>query len=284
MKRPQTAPRTDQHGAQNLSDDQRKWQSVHNGLMAPSGEALKHPAADLLLEFSTDGCPVSTGPKWTKAMLEAALVKGAHPSAIVPEAATQLRAESLEKAEQGFCKLVNWDDIKNDPPPNLKISPIAAVPHKTRGFRMILDLSYGVTIDNERKPSVNEATDSSIAPAHSMAELGSVLPRIIYAVGTAPESKGPILFSKLDIDNAYWRMVVPDDDTWNFAYVLPKASPQEPTVLVIPASLQMGWTDSPAFFCAASETARDVGEALAAKPTGSLAPQFHCAARAPFVR
>ena len=65
-------------------------------------------------------------------------------------------------------------------------------------------------------------------------------------------------------------MVVPPDDEWNFAYVLPKESPDEPTRLVIPSSLQMGWCDSPAFFCAASETARDVADDFAAAPVGSL--------------
>jgi hypothetical protein len=104
-----------------LDDDQCKWQSVHRGLMAPSGEALKHPAADMLLKFLMKGCPVETGPKWTKAMLDAALAKGAHPSAMEPEAAAQLRAESIEKANQGFCRLVPWIDIKDDPPANLKI-------------------------------------------------------------------------------------------------------------------------------------------------------------------
>jgi hypothetical protein len=34
-------------------------------------------------------------------MLEAAIGKGAHPSAIVPEAVTQLREETLEKVAQG---------------------------------------------------------------------------------------------------------------------------------------------------------------------------------------
>jgi hypothetical protein len=206
-------------------------------------------------------------------MLYAALDKGAHPSAMEPEASSQLRAESLEKAAQGFCRLVPWNDVKDDPPANLKISPIAAIPHKSRAFRMILDLSHGVTVNGEQMPSVNEATDPDVAPAKSMAELGNVLPRIIYAVGTAPEALGPVLFSKLDIKDGYWRMVVPEEDEWNFAYVLPKANPQdldEPTILVIPSSLQMGWTDSPAFFCAASETARDVADTLGGQPVGSL--------------
>lgn len=91
---------------QGLTAEQCKWQSVYTGLMAPSGEALNHPAAGMLLEFATKGCPVDTGPIWSKDMLEAALRKGAHPSAMDPTASTQLRAESLEKAEQGFCRLV----------------------------------------------------------------------------------------------------------------------------------------------------------------------------------
>ncbi len=60
-------------------------------------------------------------------------------------------------------------------------------------------------------PSVNEATDSTIAPSSSMAELGNVLPWIIYPIGTAPEAKGPIMFSKLDIKDGYWRMVMPEE-------------------------------------------------------------------------
>jgi hypothetical protein len=89
-------------------------------------------------------------------------------------------------------------------------------------------------------------------------------------MANALDGGGPILFSKLDIKDGYWHMVVPEDEEWNFAYVLPKASPDEDTYLVIPSSLQMGWCDSPAYFCAASETARDVTEDLAAEPVGSL--------------
>jgi hypothetical protein len=203
-------------------------------------------------------------------MLEAAIEKGSHPSAMEPEAAGQLREETLEKVAQGYARLVTWAELKRDPPKNLKISPIAAIPHKSRGYRMILDLSHGVRLQGVTHPSVNEATNPTVAPAESMAELGNVLPRLIYAVATAPDANGPILFSKLDIKDGYWRMVVPADDEWHFAYVLPKASTDEPTRLVIPSSLQMGWCDSPAYFCAASETARDVADNLAETPPGSL--------------
>jgi hypothetical protein len=135
---------------------------------------------------------------------------------------------------------------------------------------MILDLSHGVQINGEQMQLVNEVTDKTILPAHSMAELGNVLPHIIYAVRMAHESKGPILFSKLDIKDGYWRMVFPAEDEWNFAFVLPKANPQEPTTLVIPASLQMGWIDSPAFFSSALEMACDIATTLESNPLGLL--------------
>jgi hypothetical protein len=65
-------------------------------------------------------------------------------------------------------------------------------------------------------------------------------------------------------------MVVPAEEEWNFAYVLPKLHPEEPVQLVIPSSLQMGWCDSPAYFCAASEMARDIAKMLTKAPLGSL--------------
>jgi hypothetical protein len=99
-----------------------------------------------------------------------------HHSALSPEAAAQLRDETLEKVTQGYARLVLWDDIKQNPPPNLKVSPIAAIPHKSQGWRMILDLSYGVRLGGKIYLSVNEATNPSVAPKEAMAELGNVLP------------------------------------------------------------------------------------------------------------
>jgi hypothetical protein len=253
-----------------LTEQQSKYKNKFRGLMAPSGPALEHPAADLLLELATVGCSSHIGEQWSMEMLDAAIRKGAHPSAMLPEAAKQLRDETLEKVAQGYARLVRWEDIKANPPPNLKISPIAAIPHKSRTWRMILDLSHGVTLNGIRHASVNEATNKSVAPVQAMAELGKVLPRLIYAVANAPDGQGPILFSKLDIKDGYWRMVVPEDEEWQFAYVLPKAAPDDDTCLVVPSSLQMGWCDSPAFFCAASETARDIAEDLAKQPLDSL--------------
>ena len=69
---------------------------------------------------------------------------------------------------------------------------------------MILDLSYGITLNGIRHPSINESTNPDVAPTHALKELRHVLPQLIYAVATAPNAKGPVLFSKLDIKDGYW--------------------------------------------------------------------------------
>lgn len=118
--------------------------------------------------------------------------------------------------------------------------------------------------------SVNEST-AVLAPQHSMAQLGSVLPRIIEAIARAPLDRGHILFSKIDIKDGYWRMMVEKGQEKIFVYVLP-GQPGKPTRIVVRYALQMGWTESPAFFCAATETTRDIAEANVAKPIGCLPP------------
>ena len=52
-----------------------------------------------------------------------------------------------------------------------------------------------------------------------------------------------------------------------------RTAPQEegqPVKLVIPTSLQMGWIESPPYFCAASETVRDVAIEYIKTPVGLL--------------
>ncbi|KAL7533742.1 hypothetical protein ACHAWF_007944 [Thalassiosira exigua] len=74
---------------------------------------------------------------------------------------------------------------------------------------------------------------------------------------------------KLDIKDGFWRMVCAEGQEWNFAYVLPN-HPGEPVEIVVPSALQMGWALSPPFFCAASETARDVAASYVQERVGTL--------------
>ena len=194
------------------------------GLMFPGKLAQQHPFGPTLKKYGTTGCPVEIAEDWTLQELDQAVAYGAHPSAETPEASAACRQEALEKVEQGFAKLIPWSQLRRQILANrkrhTKVSPVAAIPHKSRLFRMILDLSSKGQRRTNTK-AVNELTNEDAAPTHSMDQLGTVVQRFIYQVGTLPDSDGPILFAKLDIKDGFWRMVVPDDAHEQFCYVLP---------------------------------------------------------------
>ena len=240
------------------------------GLMCPRLRALEHPAASLLKEYASQGCPVDVGRDWTLEELVAAVEKGPHQSALEPDAIKQIQIEAREKENQGFAKIYAWEWLKKNlqKHPRLKLSPLAMIPHKSRNYRAILDLSFQLLVAGYLLPSINDAT-KDWAPEEAIAQIGSVLPRIIEALARVDTSKGPISLMKVDLTDGFWRIMAREGEEWNFAYVLPNF-PGEPIEIVVPAALQMGWALSPSFFCAASETARDVSEQLAHEPVGTL--------------
>ena len=74
-----------------------------------------------------------------------------------------------------------------------------------------------------------------------------------------------IKFTKLDVKDGFWRMAVSDEDAWNLCCVLPYLQTTtniDDIEIVVPNSLQMGWCESPPFFCSGLETARDLMEKL----------------------
>jgi len=137
------------------------------------------------------------------------------------------------------------------------------VPQVGRRGRIILDLSFPVYQTNANgvttiiQQSVNDTTVLA-GPKAPVKEIGKVLPRLLHYMKEVPPEQW-ILFSKLDISDGFWRLIVRGDDCYNFAYVLPQ-KPGEPTRIVIPSALQMGWVESPPYFCAVTETARDLTE------------------------
>jgi hypothetical protein len=266
-----------------LTETQSKYNKhiPSRGLMYPGRLAQLHPAGPDLAAYGTTGCPVDIQEDWTIEQLDAAVAYGAHPSAESPTAATALREESMEKVNQKFAQLIPWKKLRQlivqGLHQNTKVSPIAAIPHKSRLFRMILDLSSKGQRRNKTK-SVNELTNEAAAPSHSMDELGNVLGRFIYLLATADPTGPPMLFCKLDIKDGFWRMCVPQADELQFCYVLPQLPTDDPNsdiMIVVPAALQMGWTSSPAFFCAATETGRDIADFLRTQPTLPPHPLEH---------
>jgi hypothetical protein len=230
--------------------------------MRPAAWMDLHPFSGTLHQWEK-GVPVDCGATWSRDAINLALAKGPHQSATTPEAIKLIHEDVAYQVEAGFSRIITWDSIKDKPHHNLKISPLAVVQQVNRRGRLILDLSFPVhrapTKGSRRlgeivQPSVNETT-KKFAPEWPVNELGRVLPRLLNFMTTVPEND-TIQFSKIDLSDGFWRMIVPEQDCWNFAYVLPDL-PGQPIRLVIPHALQMGWTQSPGFFSATTETIRD---------------------------
>ena len=108
------------------------------------------------------------------------------------------------------------------------------------------------------------------APSGAIDQIGHSLKRMIHAFAAADDNN-KIFMAKWDIKDGFWRLDCEDGEEWNFAYVLPSSVGND-VALVVPTLLQMGWIESPPYFCAASETARDVAAQYAELPLNELPP------------
>ncbi len=207
-------------------------------------------------EWSTFGCPTKTGKPWSKSEIWEAVARGPHCLALSLEAIAHFTAEATKKVRTKQARLVQWDEIKDNPPKELKISPIGAIPHKSKDFRSILDLSFRLClVTGGVLASVNDTTEKT-ATMGAIDQIGKCLSRIIHTFAEADDT-AKIFMAKWDIKDGFWQMDCTTGEEWNFAYVLPQED-GKPVTLVVPTSLQMGWVESPPYFCAATETSRDV--------------------------
>ena len=55
------------------------------------------------------------------------------------------------------CRLIPWDNMKHDLPPQLKIFPVVAIPHKISLFQAILYLYLALIVNGIELPSVKKA-------------------------------------------------------------------------------------------------------------------------------
>jgi hypothetical protein len=145
-----------------------------------------------------------------------AVEQGPHRSATSLEAIEHFAAEIEEQLRTKQARLIAWDNIKYNPPPQLKISPIAAILHKSKAFRLILDLSFRLRLKyGGILAAVNDTTIES-APKGAIDQLGECLTRIIHAFVEASDD-AKIFMAKWDIKDGFWRMDCRDGEEWNFA-------------------------------------------------------------------
>jgi hypothetical protein len=87
----------------------------------------------------------------------------------------------------------------------LKVSPIAAIPHKSKKFGSILDLSFRLQLKNcGFLESVNDTTVKS-APKGALDQLEHALSHIIHLFAEA-RNDAKIFMAKWDIKDGFWRM------------------------------------------------------------------------------
>ncbi len=102
---------------------------------------------------------MQSGTPWTVAQMQAVINWGPHKFVLAPATIKQLWRGVQEKIRTGQAKKVDWEDIKNDPAVQLKISPIAMIPHKSQKYQTIFDLSFSVhMMICSRVPSIIDAS------------------------------------------------------------------------------------------------------------------------------
>jgi hypothetical protein len=236
-------------------------QGKPTSLMQPQPLAEVHPFVETLHDWQ-DGIQVDCGEDWEWDVVETAVERGPHPTANTEQSWQLFADDIVYQQKAGFSKVMLWEDLKKLRPKNLKISPVAVIPQIDRRGRIILDLSFPVwkIIDGIATMIQQSVNDSTVvqSPDTPVKEIGKVLPRLLEYFRDVPEGVW-ILLSKLDISDGFWRLIVRGNDCYNFAYVLPQP-PGEPTRIVVPSAVQMGWVESPGNFCAVTETARDLTE------------------------
>jgi hypothetical protein len=216
----------------------KKTRPKHRNAMCPTGLAMSHPATDTLVEWATFGCPTKTGQPWKRADLNEAIAWGPHQSALTPEAIEHFAEEIRAKVRINQARVIEWDSIKDNPPAELKILPIASIPHKSKAFWSILDLSFRLRLKNGGFREAVNNTTTKTAPGGAIYQIRDCLSRIIHAFAEA-DADAKIFMAKWDIKDGFWRMDCREDEEWNFSYVIPQPEGQ-PVCLVVPTSLQMG--------------------------------------------
>ena len=123
-------------------------------------------------QMGTLQVPNAAGRDWTLAEIQAAIDRGPHKLALKLDTIKHFAQVVTNKVAKGQARVVLWEDIKANHPRHLKVSPVAAIPHKSRVYRSILGLSFALRLaDGNVVKSVNNTT-TKLAPQGAINQLG----------------------------------------------------------------------------------------------------------------
>ncbi len=144
----------------------------------------------------------------------------------------------------GFWLVLPYSAIHHQP--LLRIAPSGMVPQRDRRPRPIMDYSFN---------GVNQAS-LDVAPMQAM-QFSTTLQRLLQRIVYSNPTFGPMLMAKIDLANGYYRIPISPQASLALAVVLPSDGLKEP-LIGLPLSLPMGWSCSPPYFCAFTETCADL--------------------------
>jgi hypothetical protein len=144
----------------------------------------------------------------------------------------------------GFWTVLPYSTVRSFPP--LRLAPSGVVPQRERRPRPIMDYSFYHT---------NQAS-APIDPTHAM-QFGRTLKRLLQRIVYCNPRHGPPLLAKIDLADGYYRIPLSPSAALWLAVVIPSDDPHL-SLVGIPLTLPMGWSQSPPYFCAFTETVTDI--------------------------
>jgi hypothetical protein len=268
-----------------------KFVQVRRGAsdLSTTVDKIRHPARSTLRNLRRRGAraPMAMAP-WSDDQLAATIARGPHKSAF--EHIQFLGEELAEFVLKGQWVVLPYSVVRSLPSHiqrQLRISPVGVVPQRERRPRVIVDYSFF---------GVNAGT-AKLAPREAM-QFGKALERILCSIVEADPVHGPVFLLKIDIADGFYRIWLNENDILSLAVSLPPLH-GDTLLVALPLVLPMGWTESPPYFTAATETVADLAnqrllnrwqppphrlEQLADTPTTSALPssnQHNSATAAP---
>jgi len=155
------------HAAQCALAADKAQQHMPTGANPTSPHCSNPPFRD-----EVSGCPANADHNWSLQEIKVTVTQGPHALALEQDAKEQLQCEVDEKVCTRQAKAMFWDDIHANLPPELKILPIAMIPHKSCKNQATLNMSFGIRLQNGTTiPSIKEGTILS-APNRAIDQSG----------------------------------------------------------------------------------------------------------------
>jgi hypothetical protein len=225
------------------------WHHFIKSLQHPSDlrdtlAQLPHPAAPFLHRLDKCGVPLlSSTPPWTPYQRTQAYRHGGHRSA-QHHHRNFLYEDMLDMIHKRYWTVLPYSSVHYLP--LLKLAPSGVVPQRTCRPRPIMDYSFS---------GLNQAM-VPLAPTMAM-QFGNTIHRLLQRIAYADPSLGPVYLAKFNLSDGFYRIRLTPTASLALAVLLP--GPTDTDHLIgIPLSLPMGWTDSPPYFSAFTETAADL--------------------------